>query len=309
MRALFEQRRSKGKNSLRTISPKPIPAREKVVIVSLIDGICDFAGLDELVKSYLDHDPGKIATYQEMGNSLVEQSREILNPSELIKISHKFVDVVLTCLKDVTEVVVLNKSQEKVTTCCTCGEDISERDTSCPSCGNEVGILPFEVYSSAHAGNDNDNFLAALNRYLGDIKSDDIEQIEKFVLPVLAAAKAKTKEEILNLIKKNRLTRQSKNITYIYHRALGYPYPNLTISNIDLLMGAYYQAREAYDKIRQQKQTSRTSSLNSTYMLTNLMRRLGISFDPLDFKEIKTVSTIDEHEILWRQICEILHWN
>lgn len=119
-----------------------------------------------------------------------------------------------------------------------------------------------------------------------------------------------TKDHIKMFLQENNLCKYYEDMNLIYSELTGKPCP--TISNYEkLLMEDFEKLLSVYDKVIKEDESnySRSSFLNSYYVLFQLLKKNGNNCKESDFPIIKTIDRKIEHDEIYEKCCKILGWS
>lgn len=220
---------------------------------------------------------------------------------------------------------------------CECGEDISSIPQNvvgsriCSHCGHTnfgIYIKNYKISGTSERNTENTtNFVKALSKIQGKCDKEIPDELyteidDYFKDKGLIRDVIRSRELVDDVIKKRRgtnihmmlqaLKSTNNNDYYSYVHTICRDYWDWILPDFSILEASlteiYYNIllikRSLSPKI-----TNRSSSLNIWFVVYKLLVLKGVNISKEDLKYINTKSTIDNHERLWRIICDIYHNN
>ena len=119
-----------------------------------------------------------------------------------------------------------------------------------------------------------------------------------------------TKDHIKMFLQENNLCKYYEDMNLIYSELTGHPCPNITMYE-KVLMEDFEKLLVVYDKVIKEDDSnySRSSFLNSYYVLYQLLKKNGHMCKESDFPIIKTIDRKIEHDEIYEKCCKILGWS
>jgi hypothetical protein len=316
----------------------------KSIIRSIIVINEDIENIEDQVakKEYIRRSSELISIYSSLGAQVrtVTFGCKISTDKEspdIASLRSKVISEYLNIAKDYISINIM-KISDDIMRCFGCGSsfDLIESDEVCGNHHCSVCGLQRDITSSSFGSSmsskcsltrnnyeDRDNFFKAVRRYQGK-QSNKIpeslyetldEYFNKYGMPVSAVIK----ERLLD--KNGRREGSSRNLLFralfdinrsAYYEdvnLIGHIYWGWTLPDVSdlesIIMEDYDLSQHIFERIKK----DRKSCLNSQYRLFKHLQRLGHSCSESDFKIITTRDIIEYHELIWRQICEELHWD
>ena len=292
---------------------------DEQLTVKIIDGICDLLPLHEQIRERLaeERDNTKLVKYIEIAEKLLSEHEKTDDSEHKVRIMREFID----SARNYCDIDVFYTSSVQGIRCQSCG--MIWKDESLPVCENCNIVMKYgdeldsniEIKKKEKSHN-SDSFANYLyNNYLGNISPSELETLSNNIVPKILAYFGNRPElepnnrNMITCLKDIKEKSNLKNITVLCHLAWGYPKPSLKQHEITCIMTQYEFVTTAYEQIKKSGDTTRSSALNSPYVLAKLMERLKIEFDPYNLKPIETESIQVEHDELWQKICQINLWS
>lgn len=287
--------------------------------VEIVDGICDLIPLDEKIREQLakERNNDKLEKYIHIAQRIISQHDATSDQQQKVRLIKEFIGQAREYFP--IDVCYKYPSVNTEVCCLFCGSVWDDSFSICENCnsvmkyGDELDTgVKNKKKEKIHSDESFVNYL--YKNYLGNISPGEIETLRKGVIPKIVkyfndnSELERTNKNMIYCLKEIKEKSHLKNITILCYLTWGLPKPKLKQSQIDCIMYNYNFVMTAYEQIKKNNGTNRSSALNSPYVLGKILTRIGIDFDENNLKSIETDSIQIEHDQLWIQICEKNQW-
>lgn len=278
---------------------------------------------------YIKETSNLIEKYKDLLNQTVAISFVKTKPTKISKTDQEKQELVSEFLKIASNYIYMEKcTDNKISSKCSCGSNdfiLSEHNKTCMGCGEETDIITASTYSDINRINVSIkytydkklHFTDTMYQYQGKqntiVNKDVYDTLERSfeACGLLSNSKVKcdrykniTKDNIFMCLKENNFSKHYINVTLIYCNMTGKRAPDISHLE-DKLLSDYSRVMEVYNIVKDEE---RKSSLNSNYILLELLLFNGEKCDRDDFSILKTVDRLGYHNEKCKEVFDILEW-
>lgn len=227
-----------------------------------------------------------------------------------------------------------NTSEVVIQTCSQCGSKLTFDNNSngsiqCPSCGMVVNNVQFHDSKSSSDMGQNKYSYKRVIHFVDKLRKIQACENTKIPQEIYDTIRNECKKEHIDIrritidkiriyLAKFHYSKYYDNVYQIYKHLTNKTIVNKS-ENIEVqLVNKFMQVEEVYDTVILANNKSRTNFINYKYILFKLCQMLGHSDIPnakeyLEYTKYiqlsKNKMKLQQIDILWKQICEILKWN
>lgn len=273
-------------------------------IENLEEELCSF-------EEYFETSPEFLKLYEELApkktTRVVGESEIVVDPEKapgFAMIVSTFLDL---AMKFTTKIKIINRSS--TVDKCECGGTpiVVDGTPYCSSCNKHV-----KIKDSSYSGNASgsqyirmDTFEDAMDEIQGrrkkPIDPSVYEAIKKYSIKYGVSEKDLTKSEILDILKKAKLSEYYKAINLIRHTIQDRPLP--CFEDIRTKLRERHRILES-QYVSIQHQIGRSNFLNVYFVLRAALQMEGFPVDPEDFISLATEDALKEHNNIMHLLCD-----